>query len=229
MLLKAWWPADDRGCRVTVADLAAQMGGEVSWAEIRDDGWAEAWKDHFTRLVISDELAISPPWDVQDGDLVIEPGMAFGSGDHPTTRACLQGVVRHAHAGQACLDVGCGSGILALAAAKMGMVAVGIDIDPDAVTVARENAVHNSLQARFSDTPLEAVQGRYPLVVANVYAEVLSAMAPDLARLCSGVMVLAGILADRAHLVEDALQQQGWQITRRDLEGEWVSLELRPL
>lgn len=228
VLLKAWWPEDHAGCREQVGQLVGQHGGEVSWGTVAGEDWANNWRDHFTRLVISPELAVSPPWDASEGDLIIEPGMAFGSGDHPTTRACLDGIVRHARAGAGCLDVGCGSGILALAAAKLGMRAVGIDIDADAVAVARENADANGLSADFSDTPLAAVQGSYPLVVANVYAEVLVSMAPDLARLADEVIVLAGILADRAHTVEAALAAQGWAVSARVPEGEWVSLELRP-
>lgn len=228
VLLRAWWPEGDTGCHASVDRLVAQLGGEVSWGTVAGEDWANSWRDHFTRLVLSDTLAVSPPWDAQEGDLVIEPGMAFGSGDHPTTRACLDGIVRHAREGAGCLDVGCGSGILALAAAKLGMRAVGIDIDADAVAVARENATANGLSAEFSDTPLEAVQGTYPLVVANVYAEVLVMMAPDLARLAEEVIVLAGILADRAHTVEAALGACGWSVSERIQEGEWISLELRP-
>jgi ribosomal protein L11 methyltransferase len=228
VLLRAWWPEDDDTCRAHVDALVARIGGEVAWGAVSAEDWANAWRDHFTRLVISDTLAVSPPWDAQAGDLIIEPGMAFGSGDHPTTRACLDGIVRNAQVGEACLDVGCGSGILALAAVKLGMSAVGIDIDADAVVIAAENAEQNGLRAEFSATPLEQLSGRYPLIVANVFAEVLAVMAPDLARLCSGAMVLAGILADRAELVEGALAEHGWAVTRRDVEGEWVSLELRP-
>jgi len=228
ILVRAWWPEDHSDCRQQVASLRTRLGGEVEWGSVSGEDWANNWKDHFTRLIISEDLAVSPPWDAQEGDLVIEPGMAFGSGDHPTTRACLEGIVRHARPGAACLDVGCGSGILALAAAKLGMRAVGIDIEADAVTTSIENATENGLVASFSETPLQEVQGEYPLVVANVYAEVLASMAPDLARLAGEVIVLAGILSDRAHLVENALAEHGWQVSERMVEGEWVSLELRP-
>lgn len=193
------------------------------WDDAED--WAEAWKAGFERLVVSDRLAVAAPWNAQPGDLIIEPGMAFGTGEHPTTRACLGGVSRHAVPGTACLDVGCGTGVLALAAASLGMDAHGIDIDAAAVAASVDNAARNGLQAAFSTRPLQQVQGRYGLVVANIFAEVLVTMAADLARLCSGRLCLAGILADRAHLVEDALQQ-AFLVERRDREGDWVYLEL---
>ncbi|MEL6349126.1 MAG: 50S ribosomal protein L11 methyltransferase, partial [Myxococcota bacterium] len=186
--------------------------------------WGNAWKKHFTRLVISPQLIISPPWEAQPGDIVIEPGMAFGSGDHPTTRACLDSIVRHARPGQRCLDVGCGSGILALAAARLGMVAAGIDIDEDAIRVAKENAEQNGLNATFSTTPLALVDGMADLVVANVYAEVLVDLAPDLARRCRRRIALAGILATKADGVIAAFP--GFTVSRRQQDGEWVSLEL---
>ena len=229
VLLRAWWPASDDTCHAQVSAAAQQLGGEISWGSVSDRDWADSWKAHFRRQTYGAELAISPPWDCVDGDVIIEPGMAFGSGDHPTTKACLQGIVRHAQPGERCLDVGCGSGILALAAARLGMVVVGIDIDPTAVEVARENAQINGLSATFSDTDLADVTGTFPLVVANVYAEVLTTMAGDLARLCSGVLVLAGILSARSHMIEDALVDEGWQVVRRQLDGEWTSLELQKL
>ena len=225
VLLRAWWEA---AAAPDTAPLLARWGGEVDWATVEAEDWANQWRDHFVRVAISDRLAVAPPWDAQPGDVILEPGMAFGSGDHPTTHACLVGIDRHATPGGRCLDVGCGSGILAIAAAKLGMQVEGIDIDPECVRTSTENAALNHLSAAFSETPLARLQGTHDLVVANVYAEVLVTMAPDLARLCApgGVVVLAGILADRDHLVLDAMQHAGLQVVRREQAGEWVSLEL---
>ena len=223
VLLRGWWP-EDAGCHEAVAILARQHGGAPSWRTISEDDWSTDWRQHFTRQIFSDALAISPPWEAQPGDVIIEPGMAFGSGDHPTTRACLSGIVRLARPGQRCLDVGCGSGLLALAAVKLGMTARGIDTDPEAITIARENAERNGLCAEFDDTPLQRVGGGYDLVVANIFAEVLVILAPALIERCTGTAVLAGILADRASMVEEAFSSMC--LVRRSQEGDWVSLEL---
>lgn len=227
ILLKAWWPeALADGARIALARAAAGWRGIAAptWITVDDQDWAEAWKQGFTRLVISERLAVAPPWEALDGDLVVEPGMAFGTGEHPTTRACLEAVDRLARPGGACLDVGCGTGVLAILAAQRGMSARGIDIDADAVTASRENAERNGVSVSFDDTPLEDVEGTYDLVVANVFAEVLVQMAPDLSRLTAGRLVLAGILADRAELVIDALFDM--RLVSRKQDGEWVCLEL---
>ncbi len=228
--LRLWFAEHDaaRG-RTAVRKAASAIPGasELHLAWDAEEDWADAWRAGFERLVVSDRLAVSAPWNSEPGDLVIEPGMAFGTGEHPTTRACLRGIDRHAVAGEPLLDVGCGTGVLALAGARFGMQASGIDIDLAAVKASDENAVRNNLTGRFSVTPLGAVKGRYTLVVANIFAEVLVTMAGDLARLCGGRLCLAGILADRAHLVIAALS--AFREVHREREGDWVYLELVPL
>jgi ribosomal protein L11 methyltransferase len=225
VLLKSWWPE-----AVDPAGLVAELHGwsdvaEISQAHCAEEDWSEAWKALVPRVRISSRLAVAPPWRAEPGDLVVEPGMAFGSGAHPTTLACLRAVDAHAVPGGSCLDVGCGSGVLALAAAQLGMRARGIDIDPECIRASLSAAEANRLDVCFDTMPLAKVDGTYELVVANLYAEVLVVMAPDLQRLCGGHLALAGILADRAHLVTDALGQM--EIVSRVQDGEWMSLVFR--
>lgn len=229
LLLKGWWPAEATvGLIETLREgLAEVPEAEVmALSEVDPEDWATAWRASFRRMPMAPGLVISPPWMAEAGDLVIEPGMAFGTGDHPSTRACLEQTWALAQPGQRCLDVGTGSGVIALAAAKAGMEAWGIDIDPECTRAALENAARNALHARFDETPLSAVTGAYDLVVANVFAEVLIEMAPDLARVCAGHLVLAGILADRADRVAAAMAHH-FTLLRRDQAGEWVSMVLR--
>lgn len=228
-LLRAWWPAEGFGERWPTIEAALdelEGVGAPIWETIQDEDWGETWKRSFHRLVVSEALAVSPPWEAQPGDLVIEPGLAFGTGEHVTTRACLEGVARLAVRGQTALDVGCGSGVLALAAAHLGMNVWGVDIDPLAVRASQEAAERNGLVARFDTTPLERVTGTYDLVVANLFAEVIVALAPHLRRVTAGRLVLAGILADRGHLVERALRDM--RLVSRRPEGDWLSLEYAP-
>ena len=227
VLLRGWWEGDGQRAQRTLTERVAdwlRVEGPTAHP-VQADDWAESWKQGLTRVVVRD-VAVAPPWLAEPGDLVIEPGMAFGTGEHPTTRRCLEGVQRNGRPGASCLDVGCGTGVLALAAARLGMTATGIDIDPEAIRASDENAAANGLQARFSVTPLAAVPGTFDLVVANVYAEVLVGLAPDLRRLTAGRLVLAGILADRALAVEAALAPM--QVVLRQQDEDWVCLELTP-
>ena len=221
VLLRAWFA--DRPPAEAVA--AATAGREVGWEEQPDEDWNEGWKAHFQPVHISGRLVIAAPWHGVEGAVVIEPGNAFGTGEHRTTRSCLAAIDALATPGGRCLDVGCGSGILALAAAHLGMAAHGIDTDPDAVHAARAAAGINGLNVTFDTTPLADVDGEWPLVVANLYAEVIALLAPDLRRLATGHLVFAGILSDRAHLVEEAMA--GLELHQREDGDGWTSLVYR--
>jgi ribosomal protein L11 methyltransferase len=214
VLLRAWFDHRPDEARVR----AATDGRTVTWEETPDEDWNEGWKAHFQPVVVSARLVIAAPWHGVEGAVVIEPGNAFGTGEHRTTRSCLAAIDRLAVAGERCLDVGAGSGILALAAARLGMQAHGIDTDPDAVVAAQAPAT-------FDTTPLADVQGAWPLVVANLYAEVIAALAPDLRRLATRHLVFAGILSDRAHLVEAAME--GLVLESRDDGEGWTSFVFR--
>lgn len=176
-------------------------------------------------MQVSPRLVVAAPWHGIDGALVIEPGLAFGTGEHPTTRACLRAIDAHAIPGGDLLDVGCGSGVLALAGAKLGMRARGIDVDADAVRSAREAAVANALTATFDDAPLASIADRFDIVVANLFAEVLVDLASELRRVCGGTLVLAGILDERAPAVRRAMAALPVLEDRSD--SGWTSLVLR--
>ncbi len=225
-LLRAWWNQADvamaqRG--VATALQGMEGVGEPLWQNQTDDGWADAWRARCIRIEVAPGWAVAPPWLAEPGDLIVEPGMAFGTGEHPTTRYCLGAVVRHARAGERCLDVGTGSGVLAIAAARLGMSCWGIDIDPEAARAARENADRNKVRIRADETPLDQVDGEYALVVANLFAEVIVSLATDLRRVCSERLVVAGVLADRAHMVIDALAPM--ELAHRVDEGDWAHME----
>lgn len=208
---------------------------------VREEDWAGSWKANFHTTRVSDRVVVKPSWEPYEplaGDIVLEidPGMAFGTGTHATTRLCLQGVDRFfaacPQAGEArMLDVGTGSGILAIAAVKMGGAAVGIDIDQEAVTVAEENAALNGVlgTAAFSCTPLEEVPGTYGLVVANILAEELVKMAPRLTEKVAGggLLVLSGILVEKEGLVEAGFRSLPLDLVATEREGEWSALTYR--
>ena len=204
--------------------------------------WADAWKRHFPLLRIGRRIVIRPAWrrhHRRPGDVVValDPGMAFGTGLHPTTRLCLEGVERLGDAGllggASVLDVGCGSGILALAAAGFGAArVVGVDPDPQAVESTRHNARRNRCARRVTarQGSLPVAGGPYDIVLANLIASLLVTLAPQLReamRPDGGCVVAGGIFLDREAEVRHALEGVGLRLTGRLAEGEWVTLEAR--
>lgn len=171
---------------------------------VAEQNWVQLTQSQFDPIRVSQRLWIVPSWhqapDPQAINLVLDPGMAFGTGSHPTTRLCLEWLERTVSPGVALLDYGCGSGILAIAAAQLGAGEVlGVDIDVQAVSAARSNAERNAVAARFEDSAKE-IKGQFDIVVANILSNPLKALAPAI---CShvragGRLALSGILAEQA-------------------------------
>jgi ribosomal protein L11 methyltransferase len=207
---------------------------------LAETDWAEAWKAGYQVLRVGRRLVIKPTWrdyTPQPGDLIIEldPGMAFGSGLHPTTQLCLEAIEDYLHPGASVLDVGAGSGILAIAAARLGASRVlALDTDPLAVRVARENVALNQLesliQVQVGTVPISRFQSPISdLVVANILAETIVELAPALAASLSpaSILVASGIILDRAQVVLASLHRNGLSLIERRADGEWVALVVR--
>ena len=202
-----------------------------------DDGdWTDAWKAHYVPQRVG-RVVIVPSWleePLRPGEVAItlDPGMAFGTGLHPTTRGCLHLLQEVSPMPAGVLDVGCGSGVLALAALRLGAErAVGVDTDPLAVAATRENAERNGLADRVTvneGTLPASAEGRHELVLANLVAAVLIELAPRLAAHLApgGVLLASGIIEPRATEVIAALRAAGLSVTARRDDGEWVSLRL---
>jgi ribosomal protein L11 methyltransferase len=201
-LLRTWWAPDDRA-RVDREIAHLELLAAPRWRDVDEAAWSD-WQQHFHRLVIGPELAVAPPWAAEEGDLLIEPGLAFGTGEHPTTRLCLEAILAAPRRGGRCLDIGTGSGVLALCAARLGYDALGIDVDRDAIATAESNAARNGIAARFALGSLEQAEGRYDLVVANLYAELLVEHRDAIVAHLGGRLAMSGIMADRAAQVRDA-------------------------
>ena len=198
---------------------------ELVWTDVPDTDWEAASEASFPPLQISPRLTVAPPWNAPEGSIIIEPGLGFGTGDHPTTAGALRALDALADSPgvRTVWDIGCGSGVLAIAAAKLGLVAQGVDIDADAVGNAHHNARLNGLEVAFSTTPVHAITEPADLVLANLYAEVLVGLAGDLIRITGQHLVLAGVLADRETMVRQALDPH-LGVPTRDVDGEWVCL-----
>jgi ribosomal protein L11 methyltransferase len=256
-IVRAYIPARDESASArAVAEASEALGhlqafglrpiGELTTRIVHEADWAEAWKAHFPVLRVGRRLVIRPTWrrhrrQPDDVVLALDPGMAFGTGLHPTTRLCLAGVEAIADRGliegARVLDIGCGSGILAIAAAKLGAAEIlGVDTDPIAIEATDANAARNQVgggsrgrrsvvRARVGSLP--SGESPFDVVLANLIAGLLVTLAEQLRDEVrpGGVLLASGIFMDREPDVRSAFESVGLDVRERTSEGEWVALE----
>ena len=212
---------------------------DVSVSLVADEDWMKKWKEGFEPIEVGTRLLIAPSWNLPaDGSRLvvqIDPGLAFGTGTHESTRLCLEGLERHWR-GDSMLDVGTGTGILSIAAAKLmpGSRIVAIDVDPQAVNVARENCAINGVSGQVAaivGEPRGFVSGSFDVVVANLTAEVIVDVLRDLARCLApaGTLLLSGILNELAPDVERALTGSRLLPLEKRETGEWTMIGAKHL
>lgn len=249
VLVKAWFERGEKeretieAVRAHLEQLRAQGGTDLGTLRlelsgVKDEDWSENWKKYYKPFRIGTHLVVKPTWEAYQPspeDLIIEldPGMAFGTGTHETTSMCMQLLEKHLKSDMRVMDVGTGSGILAIAAARLGAKEVlAIDIDPAAVKVARENIVLNHVEDR-----VRAVEGDLckseampcDLAVANIVADAIRMLAAPLTRHLAkgGLLICSGIIREREQDVLDAALAAGYVVADRLEKGEWVALALR--
>ncbi|MBU5612081.1 50S ribosomal protein L11 methyltransferase [Geomonas azotofigens] len=249
--VKGYLPLDDslEDMRIKVEHFLAQHGPDFPGfvytppvvSIIKNEDWANNWKVHFKPVRIGNRLVIKPTWEEYqrvEGDLVIQidPGMAFGTGAHPTTKMCLESLERIAFAAEGgklpnpVLDVGTGSGVLSIAAALLGATEVtAVDIDPEAVRVTQENLELNGVDTvvKASTTDLSQLPGGYAVVVANILAEELVRLSDQLTSRVApgGWLILSGILTEKEEFVRAGFP--ALELVENPRELEWSCLTLR--
>lgn len=221
--------------------LMAQLGpvSKLHSREVDEADWQDAWREHFHTLRVGSRTVIVPTWrsyEPVEGDVVIEldPGMAFGTGHHPTTTMCLAALEELVRPGCSVLDLGCGSGILSIAAAKLGASHVlALDIDSTAAETAKANVRQNGVDAVVTvdegTLPHESLRpGGYDIVVANISSTVIGNLAPSIARAArfGGAVVASGVLEQAMGPVVERLEEAGLSLERTDMDGDWVALRL---
>lgn len=196
---------------------------------VAEQNWVQLTQSQFDPIRVSERLWIVPSWhetpDPAAVNLILDPGMAFGTGSHPTTRLCLEWLERNVSGGCTVLDYGCGSGILAIAAARLGAGHVaGVDIDPQAVDAARANAERNGVTALFADSATP-VAGEYDVVVANILSNPLRVLAPAICAhvRSGGKLALSGILREQIDEII-AIYAQWIPLQVADVREDWVCL-----
>jgi ribosomal protein L11 methyltransferase len=213
----------------------AGINCSVTLSGISEEDWANNWRRYFKPTEIGQRLTICPSWEQYDNSagrtvLTIDPGAAFGTGTHDTTRLCLQALDGLVQGGESLLDVGCGSGILAVAGVLLGCKnAVGVDIDPIAASVAAENAALNGVSDRTQfvcGDLTDKISGTYDLICANIVADVIIRLCDTIGQFMhAGTRLLcSGIIDTREQDVLDALAAHGLRVESRLVSGGWVAL-----
>ncbi|MCU0597798.1 MAG: 50S ribosomal protein L11 methyltransferase [Desulfobacterales bacterium] len=211
----------------------------ATYRDLDEQDWAESWKAFFYPIKVSEKIVIKPTWRehiAQPGEIIIDidPGMAFGTGTHPTTAMCIRLIEKYIQKDAAFLDIGTGSGILLLAAEKLGASRLaGIDSDDIAVAVASENLIKNQVPAKkiqlITGSLVDGVSGKFQLVAANIIAEVivklLGCVRPVLAD--NAVLICSGIIEKKMDLVSAEITRQGFETIDMITQEEWVALAVQ--
>jgi ribosomal protein L11 methyltransferase len=241
-LVKGYLPANADAERVQqsmrLALQTAPLQRPAVWRdahELAEADWRDSWKKYFGIQRIGRGVVIAPGWieyEARPGETVvrIDPGMAFGTGQHPTTAMCLAALEELATPGAAVLDLGCGSGILAIAAAKLGAArVVGLDTDPQAVKATRENAAANDVVVEATEGSLEGGAGAFDIVVANISGLALERLASRIAAALTpgGRLIASGFLEDRVDGLRDAFAAAELETERVIEDGVWRAIIAR--
>ena len=239
--VSVYLPADG-GCADTVAFLRERFSSlgvdaSISISGVNEEDWANSWKAYYKPIRIGEKIVIVPAWEKyeeQEGDVVVrmDPGMAFGTGTHETTRLVIGLLEKYVHEGARVLDVGCGSGILAICASKLGAGnCKAYDIDPVAVKVARENIKDSGLSNVTCDVSdllrqVDRTQAPYGVICANIVADIIIRMTPDIGEFMDeqSVILASGIIVERAEDVIRTFREYGFRIAEKVEENGWCAL-----
>lgn len=219
-------------------EMGIDLGeAKVEHEKMHEEDWANTWKQYYKPSKVGEKIVVKPIWEeyeAKDGELVVDldPGMAFGTGTHETTRMCIQALERYVKEESTVFDVGCGSGILAIAAAKLGAkLAIGVDLDPVAVESSIENVGYNNLNniEILHGNLVEVIDSKAEIVVANILAEIICILTDDIKRVLkdNGIFITSGIIHDRVDMVCDKLEASGFEVIEKNRDGEWNCIVAR--
>lgn len=242
--VSAFFPADESFAEdidfIRSQMLAEGINGGLELIGVSEEDWANSWKTYYKPIKTDGKIVIVPQWEnyeAENDEIIVkmDPGMAFGTGTHETTRLVINLLEKYTRNADRVLDVGCGSGILAICAAKLGAgVCRAYDIDPMAVRVAKENVVINEVSDRVICAKSDLLKnvdnsdGKYDVVCANIVADIIIRMAPDVRYYIadSGVLLASGIISERAQDVITSLENNGLKVVEKVEENGWCALVL---
>ena len=227
------YPENTEDAEKIKAELEEKSLGRASIAEKDDEDWANNWKKYYKPLEIGNSLAIVPEWEEYESNrkiIKINPGMAFGTGTHESTYMCLELLEKYVKKGDEIFDIGCGSGILAIASLKLGAKrALAIDIDEKCIDASRENAKLNDVEDKMEikkGNLLDVVKGRADLIVSNIIAEIIVDEIKNLKNHMDkdGIFITSGIIKERRQIVMDALAENGFEIIDEIEKNNWLAI-----
>jgi ribosomal protein L11 methyltransferase len=208
--------------------------GSVTATKVNEEDWENNWKKYYKPIKVGEKIVIKPIWEEYNknpGEIIVEldPGMAFGTGTHETTRMCIKALERHVSEESTVFDIGTGSGILSIAAAKLGAKkTIGVDLDPVAVESAKQNVGYNDLnniEILYGDL-MEVVKGKASIVIANIMADIIMFLTQQVKGFIvdGGYFISSGIILSKKDEVINKLTQCGFKIEEINIEGEWVCI-----
>lgn len=209
--------------------------GKLNINLVDEKDWENCWKEYYKTTKIGNNIVIKPTWEKYNPigkEIIIEmdPGMAFGSGTHETTSMCIELLESHISKGDKIFDIGCGSGILSIVAAKLGASKViGIDIDENSIKVSSENIINNNVDSQITlhkGDLFSLIEDKADLIVSNIIAEIIIVIIPDLDKYLEkeGTFICSGIISDKKNLVIEKLVEHNFKVTETKMMGEWVAL-----
>ncbi|ENZ9533935.1 TPA: 50S ribosomal protein L11 methyltransferase [Clostridioides difficile] len=217
-------------------DFGIDIGeGSVSLDQVNEADWANAWKAYYKPTKVGQRVVVKPTWEdyaMQEGDLIIEldPGMAFGTGTHETTSMCIRELEKYVNKDSKVFDIGCGSGILAIAASKLGAKeVVAVDLDEVAVKVAKENVLENKVEKSVSvmhGNLTDVIKDKADVIVANIIADIIKILAKDVQNFMKedAIFISSGIILDKVEEVKESLIENGFEIVEVQKLGEWSAI-----
>ena len=225
---------NERVDQIREYDIDAGLG-EVTTAEVFEEDWSEAWKQYYKPEKIGKSIVIKPSWEQyqksqEEHVIELDPGMAFGTGTHETTQLCIKLLEDYVKKDSIVLDIGSGTGILGIVAAKLGSKKViGVDIDPVAIKVSKENILINGVEDIIEirkGNAFDVIKEKGDIVVANIIADIIIDLAKDIRLFLKqdGIFIASGIILDRLEDVKDAFGNEGIEIFCIEKMGEWVAL-----
>ena len=217
---------------------AEKIEAKTELISLCEEDWADSWKQYYKPIEIGERLVVVPMWEKYEGEsskviVKMDPGMAFGTGTHETTRLCATLLEKYVTEKTKMLDVGCGSGILAICASKLGaMECYAYDIDPVAVKVANENVKDNdctNIECGVSDLLKGVKAGKYDVITANIVADIIIRLLPDISAFMhkDTVLVISGIIDERCEDVYKSINENGFKITEEIHENGWCAISLK--
>jgi len=211
----------------------------ISYNKVDEEDWAESWKTYFFPQRITKRIVVKPTWREyipHPGEIICElnPGMAFGTGSHPTTAMCIRLIEKYLEKGDAFLDIGTGSGILLIVAAKLGAgKLIGVDKDEIAITIAKQNLIINNIDTKrckivHSDL-VDSIKGKYDIVCANILSEVILKLLGDIPGVLkkNSLFICSGISLQNHRIIRNSLEDYGFDITESLIEDDWVAIAAR--